>query len=284
MTQQIRVGLSISDRGDSDRATPQVLMQVSGVPGDVVHVQVEARGFLPSSDGAVAIADMLNDVAQAILQKVADAQDSRPVPTEDELAASARIQAAYAEGEDHEVLVRTRRRQHDIDYAVSQLIQCGITHADATEAAEKAVDLAMAGTTGSARRAAAVVMDPRIHSQPAVTAAVNVLRNVATPEPMHPQDPERWATPRNASPLAPDPVHQPVDTGRVSYLAHEQDVAAEMNERRDAWSEDEDRTAGQVERNVRNFQTPQRVVDARAARKEERAADKRARFNPKPSR
>lgn len=222
MTQQIRVGLSISDSGDSDRATPQVLMQVSGVHPDVVHVQVEARGFLPSSDGATAIADMLNDVARSIMEQVARAEQhvaSAPVP------------------EDREVLVRTKRRQDDIDYAVRELMHGGMAVADAIEAAEKAVALAFANTTGSARRAAAVVMDPRIHSQPAVTAAVNVLRNVVAPA--------------------------PVDTGRVSYLAHEQEAVA---------------------KGARTFPTPQRVLDGRAARKEERAADKRARFNPKPTR
>jgi hypothetical protein len=222
MTQQIRVGLSISDQGEADRATPQVLMQVSGVNPDQVHVQVTASGFLPSSDGATAIADMLNDVARSIMEQVARAEEHTvpgPVP------------------EDREVLVRTKRRQDDIDYAVRELMHCGLTHADATDAAEKAVDLAMAGATGPGRRAAAVAMDPRIHSQPAVTAAVNVLRNVARPA--------------------------PVDTGRVSYLAHEQEAVA---------------------KGARTFPTPQRVLDGRAARKEERAADKRARFNPKPTR
>lgn len=248
MTQQIRVGLSISDRNVCARVAPQVLMHVSNVLGDQVHVQVEANGFLPSSDGAVAIADMLNDVARSIMEQVAREEQVRPVPTEQELAASARIQTAHAQGEDREVLVRREIRQREIDYAVRELVQCGLTQADATEAAEKAVDLAMAGTTGSARRAAAVVMDPRIHSQPAVTAAVNVLRNVAAPQPMHPQDPER---------------RTPVDTGRVSYLAHEQETVA---------------------KGARTFPTPQRVLDGRAARKEERAADKRARFNPKPTR
>lgn len=103
---------------------------------------------------------------------------------------------------------------------------------------------------------------PDAHKAAFKTLALLRGDGIPAQEPMHPQDPERRTQ---------------ADPGRQS-------VAEEMNDRRDAWSRDayqdalnQGQTRPQAERSIHEFETPQRVRDARAARRAERKG-----FNPRP--
>lgn len=129
----VQVGLSITDREGDDWQRPTVQLQVTAHENDKAHVQVEATGFMPTAEGAYAVAEMLNDVASAIVAQLPPemAAELGGVLTDEEM------RARGPQAEDPAVIALAHARQEAID----TLVRTGITLEQAEAAVRRAPEM-----------------------------------------------------------------------------------------------------------------------------------------------